>query len=176
MSVSLTITKTKKGYQFAGAMDEFSNQDFYSQHIVAGDFPGNQPIEFDFEKVTRSNSAGLVEWLKFVQGATHPFFYTKCPPWLVGQFNSISQFFPEQMSAVVNFFVPFYCDEDESNFNVLYSMGKEVNLDDLGKINTDPRTIEGKQFVPDFMPDKYFLFLERNKSHFKQFFSSYRVL
>lgn len=175
MGASLTITKTKKGYCFEGSMDEFANLAFYSTHIHPEEFPNHQPMEFDFDKVTRSNSAGLVEWLKYVQGLSQPFFYIKCPPWMVGQFNSISQFFPEQLSAVVSFYVPYYCNDDDSNRNFLYVIGKEVKLDQIAQTDSGPKSADGKSYVPDFMPEKYFAFLERNKDNFKQFFSSYRL-
>ncbi len=174
MSDSFLVTKKKQGFQIKGNLDERINVSLLLEQLP---FQGviRPPLEFDFGGVQRCNSAGLVEWLKYVQSINIPFMYSHCPPWMVGHFNSISQFFPHQIAGVESFYAPFYCEADNENKNILYVVGKDIKLeDDFSTLKIEPRTIDGKVFVADFEPSRYFQFLTKNQKSFKEFFNQIR--
>ncbi len=170
MRKSFEIQKSEKGFVFSGVLDErVMLRDFQMAIPVA-----DNPYEFDFGNVVRSSSAGIVEWLKFVKQYPGPFYYTNCPPWLVNQFNSMADFFRAGKSAVLSLWAPFFCETDSTNKNFLFRVPAEIPLlDDPSKYQIENKVDGPKEFIPDFIPNRYFRFLVQHREGFQKFLKEF---
>ncbi|MEI7972880.1 MAG: hypothetical protein WCH11_00780 [Bdellovibrio sp.] len=167
MGKSFEIKKSKNGYRLSGVLDErVSIRDFQVIVDVV-----STPVEFDFNSVSRASSSGIVEWMRFIKQYPSPFYYVNCPVWLVNQFNLMSDLIKQGESAVVSLWAPYFCEEDESNHHILIRIPKDVSL--AGGFNPGPVHEAGKEYTPDFVPDRYLKFVSLNAEGFQRFFSQH---
>lgn len=129
---------------------------------------GSKDVSVDFTSVKYANSAGILAWIKALTSFGRPIVYLSAPTWLVLQFNMVPQLINNE-NSVVKIQVPFYNTQTEEEKVFDYTIGKEIPiLDSYDKFDIDSKEINGETFVPDFIPERYFDFIVKNKNVFKQ--------
>ncbi|MEI7973222.1 MAG: hypothetical protein WCH11_02520 [Bdellovibrio sp.] len=170
MCSALEISKSTNGYRFSGVLDErISVKDF--QRVIE---VRSNPVEFDFNSVSRSSSSGILEWMKFIKLYSGHFYYVNCPVWLINQFNSMSDLLKRGESAVLSFWAPYFCEADESNQYILFRIPKDIPFS--GDFKPVPIQEGGKEFAPDFIPSRYLRFIVLNAEGFQEFFAQHHEL
>jgi len=137
-----------------GHLDEDANLDTVS----VGETP---ELIIDFNEVTTINSCGIREWIKWIK--TIPtgksITYVNCPKIIVDQVNMVSGFIPEN-GKIKSFYVPYYCENTDSEKMILFTEGKEFSGSTLKVPDniTDDNT--GEEMEMDVIKTKYFKFLK----------------
>ena len=124
----------------------------------------NMPSEVvvDLSEVTSINSVGIRAWiLWFSQFPETTFQFKKCPKALVMQMNMVEGFLPAK-SEVLSLEVPFFCEECDTEKDVLFYVGKEILVENNQvKLSYDKKSIckEGCDPELDANETKFFRFL-----------------
>ncbi len=125
-------------------------------------------VQIDLKGVRSINSVGIREWLNWIRpvSTVSQVVFIKTPKALVFQMNMVEGFLPKN-GVVQSFFVPFYCETCDKEENVLFTVGKEVQVQGGNyKINFDVKAANlcGKSdcdMEMDASEAKYFQFLKR---------------
>jgi hypothetical protein len=119
------------------------------------------PLLIDLSSVTRSNSIGLLEWLRIIGSNQFPMVYVRAPIWLAEQFSLLKALLPSHMT-VHSFFATFFDTHSEENRHILLEVGKDIPL--LESYDTyafsGPRVEHGR-LEADFDCDVFLHFLTR---------------
>lgn len=122
-------------------------------------FSGVSRVDIDLKNVSGINSCGIREWVKWMQAAkATPLYFFECPKVFIDQVNMVDGFLPPN-GKIMSFYVPYFCEESESEKIVLYTFGKEY--DDSGL--RPPREVKddrGMMMEMDVIAAKYFKFLK----------------
>jgi hypothetical protein len=118
-------------------------------------------LVIDFEKVVAINSCGIREWIKWIKEAPDScqIIYDHCPKVIIDQVNMVSGFLPEN-GKIQSFYVPYYCEETDSEKMVLFTEGKEF---EGGEVNPPDDVVDdetGDEMEMDVIEAKYFKFLK----------------
>ena len=153
---------------FEGVLDEETLQAdltaAFNKVISEGAKP---PLKVDFSKVSYCNSAGIIVWIRFLREVKVPFHYVNAPIWLINQFNMIRDALTNG-SFVTSFQAPYYCQKTQESRNVLLEVGKDVPLQkDYSTYKAAHRVIDGKDYEPDYNPQRYFYFISEHLQSFQ---------
>jgi hypothetical protein len=129
----------------------------------------NKRIMIDLKGIRSINSVGIREWLNWIRplSETAQIVFLHTPKALVFQMNMVEGFLPKT-ATVKSFYVPFYCEACDKEENVLFTVGKEVQVTDGNyKITFDVKTANlcGKpncEMEMDASEAKYFQFLKKS--------------
>ena len=148
------ISKVENKYnivELAGSIDEFFA--IPSSVILA-----DKINQFNLEKLNSINSTGIREWIKFHQKYQDiEFEFINCPKFFIDQVNMVKGFMPAK-SKIISFYVPYFCESNDSEKNILYTLGKEFD----GKVIRHPELVLDEKNIPmelDIVPERYFKFL-----------------
>ena len=152
---------------FSGVLDEASIMDAVKTSIEEGaSNAAGQRVLFDLSEVKRANSCGILSWLRLLRDVDVPVTYINTPIWLIAQFNMIAEFFSGEVD-VESIQAPFYCPDDDTSIALTLLIGKDVPVqDDYEDFEFENRTIEGREYEPDFDPAEYFAFIAVNYQRF----------
>ncbi len=105
-----------------GAMDEFA----VFANLDLGPF---KKIEVDFGGVTSVNSIGIREWTSLLTTFSGGSRMTllRCPRCIIDQINVLAGFVPPA-SVVESFYVPYFCEQCQSEQPILFRRGKQFHL------------------------------------------------
>jgi len=111
----------KPCFQFCGQIDEeavFPEADNMAADVV-----------IDLQNVSSINSVGIRAWIMWFGNyqETH-FNFVHCPKALVMQMNMVEGFLPGK-SDVLSLEVPFFCEDCDEEKDVMFHVGKEINLE-----------------------------------------------
>lgn len=117
------------------------------------------PLDVDLSGVTRSNSVGLLEWLRLINDNTFPMRYVRAPVWMAEQFSLLKGLTPPR-TTVHSFYAPFYDMRSEKHMQVLLEVGKDIPLLKSYESFTFPREIvQHGRLEPDFDREVFLHFL-----------------
>ena len=153
--------KTTDGIEFSGDLDENSDLTKLPEDILAWmQKSDSHAVVVNFEKVERSNSVGLMEWINVLNKLGKPFHYVKTPWWLIQQINMNPDFLSSG-SKVVSFLAPFVnMEREDEQVQFLLVVGKDVEIrDDYEGFSLNRVESDGVEFEPDFEPEDYLYFI-----------------
>lgn len=113
-------------------------------------------VRFDLSGITRINSCGVREWVKFVRALPNGMALDleRCPPTVVAQLNMVSNF--ASRAAVLSVFAPFICESCGEHEDVLVAVVP-------GQVPALPQRVCAKCQSPmefDDLEDSYFAFIQ----------------
>jgi hypothetical protein len=163
-------------------MSEFKSQQTQSGSNLALAFTGviDEDVEFpqvtppegelhiDLQNVSSINSVGIREWLNWITPLAEKskVILMNAPKALVFQFNMVEGFLPKN-AKVNSFYVPYFCETCDQEYNVLFNVGKEVEVSaGQYKINYDVKAANlckgaDCEIEMDASEGKYFQFLKK---------------
>lgn len=122
----------------------------------------------DLGQVTAINSIGIRGWIMwFAQLEGVQMTFLNCPKALVMQMNMVEGFLPTQ-AQVKSLQVPFFCEECDEEVDVVFEVGKEIQVTADGvQLNYDKSKIckDGNEPELDVSEVKYFRFLLPRKEN-----------
>lgn len=132
---------------------------------------GHKKVIIDLKGVRSINSVGIREWLNWIRPVADAaeIVLMRCPKALVFQFNMVEGFLPPR-ATVSSFYVPFFCESCDKEENVLFTVGKEVQVEGGNvKIAFDVKSAnicsgQGCEPEMDVTESKYFQFLKKMSS------------
>jgi DNA-directed RNA polymerase subunit RPC12/RpoP len=79
------------------------------------------PINFNFKKVTAINSCGIRSWVNFMKDCSSVNIeFSECPPLVVRQMNMVPSFIGK--ASVTSVYIPYVCDNCENEQNKLIQL------------------------------------------------------
>lgn len=123
---------------------------------LAGQLSPMSKVRLDLAGVTRVNSCGVREWVKFVRDlpSTLALELERCPPVVVAQINMVTNF--ASRAKVLSVFAPFACEACNEHEDVLIPLvpGIAPRLQE----RSCPRCQARMEF--DDLEDSYFAFIQ----------------
>ena len=117
-------------------------------------------MQIDYSRLPGHMQNGIREWIKWLKGIPEnvQINYENCPRIFVDQMNMVEGFLPPR-AKVASFQLPYYCEECDSETNVLMARDK-----DFSKAKPTPKGMPkcqscGKDAEIDVVEQKYFRFL-----------------
>ena len=147
----LKITLEGGVYHLAGVLNE--NADL-SELLKAA-----SPLKIDLGKVTRFNSIGIRNMLKFLQGwGSKPFEYHACPAEFINQINMIPSLLgsPRRTGSIASLYVPYECDSCEFETDLLTPAHEVSGATESANLEKPCPKCGSRMAVP---VDTFFLFL-----------------
>ncbi len=155
--------------KFGAELKNMGNVDFLTLdgHIDEDANLENIPIgkggelHIDFQKVVAINSCGIREWIKWLGKipSNKQIVYINCPKIIVDQANMVAGFVPSN-GKIKSFYVPYYCEDTDSEKMVLFTEGKEFNGSEVNPPENIKDEDTGKEMEMDVIEAKYFKFLK----------------
>jgi hypothetical protein len=119
----------------------------------------NNTVKLSFAALSRANSVGIAHFLSALEDSTVPILGVCCPVWLVEQFNQISEFFDFNF-RVESVYAPFVELETGKYHFALVNICEDFIESNLFRDIENPINIDGRNYLPDFERDDYFLFVK----------------
>lgn len=124
----------------------------------------DQDIVLDCEDVTRINSCGVRDWVRWMQALEqrkNRVFLRRCSPALVAQFNMIRNFTGQ--AHVLSILAPFICESCQRESTQVFATQEMPP----GFIPVSPPCPQcGTDMTFDEIPESYFDFVERHAKRF----------
>jgi len=124
---------------------------------------GKNLLTLDLEYFQSVNSIGIVHFMRWIkQFAAIQIQIEKCPKFFVDQINMVGGLLPKT-AKIQSFYVPYFCEEDESSKMVLYTLGREYQRAE-GQIQLKHPKVVGSNneaFELDVFDSKFFRFLDQ---------------
>jgi hypothetical protein len=138
-------------FKFEGKI--YENSHFPSLGSIQSD------VVIDLEGCKYINSSGVKEWIKWIRAYEGlSFKFQNMPATMVLQANTVADFLPKTY-LIESFYVPYFCEDDESRVDIKFVYGKEykksVDVDDLLQLKRN-----GQQLEMDVSPKVFFKFLQ----------------
>ena len=121
--------------------------------------PGTSEVEVDFLNLSGLNSLGIKNWITWVKTfGSAKLTIRESPRIIVEQMNMIEGFLPAG-SLVESFYVPYFCEADESELLVKWIRGTHYKD---GAVVEFPQVEDEKMriFEMDVSKEKYFRFIK----------------
>lgn len=116
-------------------------------------------IILDLQGISRINSYGVREWLRFVRKARPgtAIVYERLSPSMVSQANLVADFLPN--GAVRSVLAPYYCERCNKAIELLLDVEKDLSAG-LASLPTPSCAECSEPLSFDDVPQSYFAFLE----------------
>lgn len=130
-------------------------EDFDQEKILIPD--GFERYIVDVKLVDMLNSCGIREWISFVKRFEEKkIVYINVPRVFITQMNTVAGFLTTN-STVHNFYAPYYCEEEDKEYQILVKSSDIKGLS--APVGHSP---EGKELEFDAVESQYFRFLKRS--------------
>ena len=158
---SKDVSQRTANLKFEGSIDEDS------EFPTIGESEVDQ-IVIDLKGVKGINSVGIREWMNWIRPLATGAQVTlvAAPKPMVFQFNMVDGFVPNK-AKVISFFVPFFCETCDKEQEILFTVGKDVVVQN-GNVNItfDPKAANicdssNCAVEMDVSLAKYFQFLKK---------------
>lgn len=161
--MSFSVEKVDKDgktfFNFVGNIDE--NASFPIIDTLSGE------VWIDLQNVKSINSVGIRAWIKWFSSFEQVnFVFQNCPKAIVMQMNMVEGFLVEN-SRVESIQVPFYCESCDEDIEMLFHVGREVNIvNGEVELTYDKSSVcpDGSEPELDVNKVKYFKFLLKQNS------------
>jgi len=147
-------------FLLVGCIDERAELQSMTEHIAAVSF-------FDFAKVERFNSSGIMRWFEFyesIQPRVEEIHFTHCSVSVVNHLNMIRNFAPGVW--IDSFYAPYFCEECAHGEDHLVDIGEHRALLDACQAPTSTCSHCDREMVFDSLEATYFIFLNEASLRF----------
>ncbi len=136
------------------------NESFLQKSVQ---IPPGKKVIIDFNSVSSINSLGIRHWIQWIRAYPNSkYVFQGCPQCVVDQMNSVIDFIPTNC-VVESFFVPYYCEENGEEKQVLYKLNEDY-FPNKPVIPKEIKDSTGNKMELDASPQKYFKFLSQKKT------------
>ena len=163
----MDVTVKSNIIEFSGFLNEFSPIETSIKDLILQTSLNSEPqsVTFDFCRVKRGNSCGVLCWFKLMDELTFSVKYINMPIWLVEQFNYVERLPPN--TSILSVQAPFYCPEEDNHENVVLVIGKDIPIqDDYENFTIFCMNQNGAKLEANFEPAEYFQFIVANPGSF----------
>ncbi|MBT4761744.1 MAG: hypothetical protein HOO06_08625 [Bdellovibrionaceae bacterium] len=130
-------------------------------------FTGINTVVFDLEGISLLNSCGLRTWILWIREIPSETVkkFKNCPRIVVEQMNILEGFLPKN-SVIESFYIPYYCDDCDKEYNKLALEGEDFVAGSMDSnmgvaLSEIPVCKEcGEEMELDVVPLSYFKFLK----------------
>jgi len=154
------ISRLDKGSEYILRLEGALSEDI---DFSETQFPNEGTLIIELDQLIKINSCGIRNWIKWLEIKKPDqlkLIFRNCPKIFIEQLNVIKGIIPKG-SIIESFYVPYYCEKDDSTKKVLYKLNNDFDKKGIKQLKTILCEFCQKPMELDALEHKYFAFLAR---------------